>query len=208
MANKNKAYKPKNEGENLYKIIPGTNGKYEVSRDAVIRKINKNGTRTELKPCKKASGRYNGYVIRFTINGKRTEHKVANIVSLTYNGVTPKGYVIYHKNGCIQDDHAENIGFITRKKLAKRTARNNLRNEVVFKIDVDGNELEVYSSAREAAKKNYVSYQTVLDRCHHRVKNEFALDGYSYRFSKELENYQIRSGRWLDTGEKVEVIRH
>ena len=37
-------------------------------------------------------------------------------------------------------------------------------------------------SAREAAKANHMSYQTVLDRCNGKVKNPYALDGFTYRF--------------------------
>lgn len=36
--------------------------------------------------------------------------------------------------------------------------------------------------AREAAKANHMSYQTVLDRCNGKVKNPYALDGFTYRF--------------------------
>ena len=39
-------------------------------------------------------------------------------------------------------------------------------------------------SARAAAKANHMSYQTVLDRCHGKVKKPFALDGYTYQFDK------------------------
>lgn len=35
---------------------------------------------------------------------------------------------------------------------------------------------------REAAKANHMSYQTVLDRCNGKVKNPYALDGFTYRF--------------------------
>lgn len=29
-----------------------------------------------------------------------------------------------------------------------------------------------------------MSYQTVIDRCHNKVKNPFALDGFTYQFEK------------------------
>lgn len=52
----------------------------------------------------------------------------------------------------------------------------------VVKIDESGEIIACYPSARIAAKENYVSHQTVADRCNRRVKKEFALDGFSYRW--------------------------
>ncbi len=34
----------------------------------------------------------------------------------------------------------------------------------------------------KAVKANHMSYQTVLDRCHGKVKDPFALDGFTCRF--------------------------
>ena len=58
------------------------------------------------------------------------------------------------------------------------------RRKCVVKVSKSGEEVEIYRSAREAAKQNNMSYQTVLDRCHNKVKKPFALDGYTYRFEK------------------------
>ena len=33
---------------------------------------------------------------------------------------------------------------------------------------------------REAARENFMSYQTVMDRCNGKVKGPFAPDGYAY----------------------------
>ena len=37
-----------------------------------------------------------------------------------------------------------------------------------------------YKSAREAARQNYMSYQTILDRINGKVKGIYAPDGYAY----------------------------
>lgn len=54
----------------------------------------------------------------------------------------------------------------------------------VEKVDMNGAVVEVYSSARAAARANHMSYQTVLDRCNGKVKNPYTLDGHNYRFEK------------------------
>ena len=56
-----------------------------------------------------------------------------------------------------------------------------------MKIDGTGEIVEVYSSAREAAKQNFMSYQTVIDRCNGKCKSAFAPDGYAYAWEdKEI----------------------
>ena len=48
------------------------------------------------------------------------------------------------------------------------------------KIDSNGEIVDVYTSARQAAKSNFMSYQTVIDRCNGKCKSAFAPDGYAY----------------------------
>lgn len=37
-----------------------------------------------------------------------------------------------------------------------------------------------YQVDREAARENYMSYQTIIDRCNGKCKSAFAPDGYAY----------------------------
>ena len=112
---------------------------------------------------------------------------------MTYFSNAPEGKVAYHINGEVTDNHLYNIGFTDRSSLGKKTGHKS-KSMAVFKIDKNGNEIEVYRSAREAGKKNFMSYQTVLDRCNHKVKNEFALLECSFRWCEEIENYNFRDG--------------
>lgn len=50
----------------------------------------------------------------------------------------------------------------------------------VAKINQDGEIVAFYKSAREAARQNYMSYQTILDRINGKVKGIYAPDGYAY----------------------------
>ena len=106
------------------------------------------------------------------------------IMAETWHNNKDKSLIPYHKNGIVTDNHVDNIGFISRSELGKMTGHMTNKRKCVFKVDENGNEVEVYRSAREAAKQNNMSYQTVLDRCHNKVKNPFALDGYTYQFEK------------------------
>ena len=103
-----------------------------------------------------------------------------SLMRITFIGDLPKGYVTYHKNGIKTDDILGNIGVITKKELSKKTGQMNGRATKVAKINHDGEIVAFYKSAREAARQNYMSYQTILDRRNGKVKGIYAPDGYAY----------------------------
>lgn len=105
------------------------------------------------------------------------------IMSGTFLGVTPDGKVPYHKDGFVTNNGVWNIGFIDRKTLGKMTGAISKRIPVA-KIDRSGEMIAVYTSGREAARQNNMSYQTVYDCCNNKVKRPFELDGCNYQFDK------------------------
>ena len=182
-----KAYIPSDSlGE--WADIPGYCGKYQINRDGDIRRVFKSGKVRDMTTYRKQSKTAkkilrNRLFVKLTKGGKSKEVAVLKVATAAWYGEPPQGMVAYHKNGIVSDNRIDNIGFATRRELGKMTGASSKR-KPVKKIDKRGDTLEVYSSARQAAKVNNMSYQTVLDRCHKKVKNEFALDGYTYRFEK------------------------
>lgn len=107
------------------------------------------------------------------------EVPAATLILKTFVGPCPSGMVPYHKNGIKMDNFLGNLGYISCRELGARTGGRS-RSRAVFKVGTDGEAVEVYRSAREAARKNNMSYQTVVDRCNGKVKNPYALDGHTY----------------------------
>lgn len=169
---------------NIWKPINRYPG-YEVSYDGEIRKVCGDGTYKIMKPYIQNDGRKTLFV-RLTREGKRDICSVHSIVAEEFLGDKTKDEVIYHKNGLIQDNSVPNLGYITRSKLGKMTGPTGKRKAVV-KINKNGEIVDVYSSAREAGRRNFMSYQTVIDRCDRKVKSPFAPDGYAYAW----ENSEI-----------------
>lgn len=178
-----KAYYPPDVGPNFWRDIPGYGGKYQASRNGDIRRVFGSGKVRDLTPHWKfitKPKKHHLLVTHLTLDGHDREVSMLRIMADTWKGKPPAGRVACHINGIISDNRADNIGFIDRKTLGRRTGGS--RRKPVRKLDKDGNVVEVYVSAREAARANHMSYQTVLDRCHRKVKNEYALDGHTYRF--------------------------
>lgn len=138
--------------------IPGYDGIYQINYWADIRKKLGNGKYKHLKSYVKKNNQG-----KRLIKLKRKEVVVMSLMRITFIGDLPKGYVTYHKNGIKTDDILGNIGVITKKELSKKTGQMNGRATKVAKINQDGEIVAFYKSAREAARQNYMSYQTILD---------------------------------------------
>ena len=168
---------PQQIGE-TWKIIPGFDGTYEISYLAEIRRISGKGKRT-ITPVIK-----NGIkIVRLVVDGVRKEYRLHIMVALAFWGPRPKGKVAYHKNSDRLDNIAYNIGYISKSELGKKTGALS-RKRAVIKLDEHENIIDVYRSAREAGRENFLSYQTVIDRCNGKCKSKLAPDGMIYQWEE------------------------
>lgn len=157
------------------KDIPGYAGEYRANPQGQIVRMYGSG---KMKLLTQYSS-HNKFMVKLTIDKKSKGIPAAKIILLTFRGRCPDGMVPYHKNGIKFDNRLDNLGYITKQALGAKTGFKS-RSQSVFKVDLDGEAVEVYYSAREAARKNHMSYQTVMNRCNGRVKKPFALDGHTY----------------------------
>ena len=159
--------------------IPGYGGKYQVDKEGNVRRVYLSGRTRALSPYHGKMSGSQRLVVKLTRDGKPKEEVLMQLVALTFLGPPPQGHVPYHKNGCQSDNYLNNIAYISSRELGLLTGAKSRRRPVA-KIDRDGYLVEVYPSAREAARRNYMSYQTVMDRCNGKAKGAFAPDGYAY----------------------------
>ncbi len=162
-----------------WKDIPGYGGKYQIDREANVRRVYASGRTRAMTPYHRKMSGSQRLVVKLTRDGKPREEVLMRLVALTFLGPPPEGCVPYHKNGCQSDNYLSNIAYLDRRELGRMTGAMSTRRPVA-KLDASGEIAEVYPSAREAARRNYMSYQTVIDRCNGKVKGAFAPDGYAY----------------------------
>ena len=182
-----------------WRDIPGFEGIYQADREGNIRRLYQNGKVRILTPYHKKMSGSQRLVVKLTANGKSREVVVVQAIARTFLGPPPAGYIPVHRNGCQSDNYVNNIKYISRQQAGKIYGARSKRKAVV-KIDGHGEIVEVYPSARRAAKANYLSHQTVTDRCNGKCKNPFAPDGYAYAWEdsgKSLERAieKIRKGK-------------
>lgn len=163
----------------IWKDVPGYYGMYQVNTEGEVRHIYPSGKTRLMTPYKKKMRGSQRLVVKLTKDKKSKEVILMQIVALTFLGTCTDGCVPYHKNGMQSENHIQNIGYISKGKLGKLTGAKS-RQKGVAKLGCDGMVIEFYHSAREAARRNYMSYQTIMDRCNGKCKSAFAPDGYAY----------------------------
>ena len=141
------------------------NSKYEISNYGRIRRLCKYKYRY-LNTFKKGAI----YVTNLTIKGKRKQVNIAKLVVENFIRELNDGEVVYHKNGIISDNRLSNLEITTRSEAGKRTGWQSHRKSIVM-LDKNGIISKVFKGTRDAAKKLFISRQTVSDYCNRKVKN-------------------------------------
>lgn len=184
-----KAREPAGYSED-WRMVPGFGGMYEISDMGNVRSWRWRRQKRAESPhlltpyMQRHNGRKQGPFVKLTNeNGMAREVSILGLMVQVWMGGKRQGLVPYRKNGDMWDNWAGNIAFASRRELGKKTGAIAGRIPVV-KVTPEGEVVAAYSSARAAAIENHMSYQTVLDRCHGRVKNPFALDGHTYQFER------------------------
>lgn len=178
---------------NTWVDIEGYHGKYQINHKGEIRRVYKNGKVRLLTPYTSSKGSKNikatkqKLYIGLTDNtGKKKEHFVHILVAKHFLPAPEEGQVVYHVNGVLDDNWVNNLRYIDRRSLGRITGPSSKRRPVV-KIDKTGEIVDHYPSAREAAKNNFMSRQTITDRCNLISCNRsiFAPDGYAYAWDDD-----------------------
>lgn len=118
------------------------------------------------------------------INGK--EFKVAQIVWRTFQGdYDTMSYSLIHK-GLKTDDRLINLKLMPKQEAGSMFGSRS-RRRGIYKVDPENrNVLAFYKSSREAAEKEFCSYQTILDSCN--MKTRKNATGYDFVWSEVVDN--------------------
>lgn len=168
-----------------WKKVPNTKDMY-VSDMARVKRVLKTKERY-LQPYFKK--RKPPYFIK--VNGK--EIKLAVLIWRVFKEEYDSDiYSIAHRV-LITDDRLVNLYKVSKKELGSRTGGNTKKTKGIYKCDKVRRILyEYYRNSREAAKDNYCSYQTVLDSCNGKTKNNCT--GYDFLWAPKVENEILRKG--------------
>lgn len=155
---------------------------YFVDTDGEI--YNSSG-RQLTKTNSKSKNRGKSYRVKIKVEGIFKNVDVGTIMKKTFFKGLPPDYVLWHKNGMSSDFQLGNLEAISRSELCLRAGKNNGK-KAVAKIDNEGNVIEFYASASEAARKNFFSKATMWLRCEGKIDQ--AMDSVQYVWAEDIEN--------------------
>lgn len=153
---------------------------YRINEDARIQKF-WHGEWVELHPYI-TGGRQRALVRMRSADNRKIEVPVVWLMADAFMGGRRPGMTITHKDGSKLNCAVWNLQFMTRSECARLGGKS--RRRTVLKIAPDGTVVNIYRSAREAAKKEYVSLNVILNRCLNRVTDPFEFTGYSYQYEE------------------------
>ena len=154
---------------------------YWASDQGRVKRVCKNGKEYEVGWW---SNRPNNPQMCIKIHG--SEIYLKTIVWKTFKGEIPKGYLIAHRNGLKRDNSIYNLYLTKPKDLGIITGHRSRSQKVI-----DKSTGKIYRSAREAGRKLYCSYQTIMDICNGRTKKPM-VDAYWW----DEENQNAYRGKW------------
>ena len=143
--------------DEIWRYIEGYNGVYEVSNYGRVRK----GSKIMIQDL----GSTKEFLrVRLLKDGKRKECRVSRLVA---NAFIEKEFqsqnIVFHKNGNIHDNHADNLEWIRRKDIPRKQLKRS-RAISIAKIDTfTGEILDEYDSMREACRENYMGHSTLWE---------------------------------------------
>lgn len=166
-----------------WRCVPGSTRGYEVSSMGETRRRYKNGKVRTIRPFLRVPKRGSKRMtIKVDLDGIYREYLLTHVILRSFGIPIKEGYSAYLKNGMHTDTSLGNMSILSKKDLGKLTGHQSC-SRPVRKINESGEVVAFYRSAREAARLNFMSPQTVNDHCNGVLKKKkSAPDGYRYEW--------------------------
>ena len=161
--------------------ISGYRWPYRINRKGCVQKQLEDGSWYTLKPYI-GGGRSRAMVKMRSKDNRKIEVPLVWLMADAFMGGQRPGYGIVHRNGAKLDCALENLKFMPLRECGRLSCRS--RRRAVEKIDRNGQIVAIYASAREAARKNFISQNSIWARCNGRVKDPFCLVDHDYRYEQ------------------------
>lgn len=181
----------------LWRDIEGYDHKYKISNYGRIKKV---GLSKEyfLLPYGKTKTKTRNDLRRYIglyKDGKKKEVIVSNLVAEAFldKPQDDKDLVVFHLDGRVYNDNADNLSYITKSELGKITGINSYKAVSTLMVDPYNYEIiDSYTSGRLAAKENFISHETVfqsikLEHLKNLTGNTFIEEDTYYDFMDTLD---------------------
>lgn len=165
--------------------LVGTTKSLYISNMGRVKRIYANKKERILKPYLRKG------IPPYFIKVHKKEIKVAQVVWRAFYGdYDTTRYSLIHK-GLKTDDRLVNLALLPKHEAGSLFGSRS-RRRGIYKVDpIDGSVLAFYNSSRDAAAKEYCSYQTILDSCNRKTRKNAT--GYIFVWSEVIDGPTDRS---------------
>lgn len=175
--------------EEIWKDIPGYEGKYQVSNIGRVKSIVWKGVvkDTIFTPWKSRYG-YLMVSLRDGINKKG--FGVHRLVYEAFLGPIPPGMQVNHINEDKTDNRLENLNLLTPKANCNWGTRNKRIGNQVAQLDKDGKLVNLFDTANDAERELSIFATSIVSVCKgHKCKTA---GGYKWKYVKDIHPFVLR----------------
>lgn len=201
-------YRKESFENETWKFIEGSNNEFLISNYGRFKRIYKSYPEGKfIMPYfinRKRNINKNKQFIKVKFKNEYKEQNVARLVAyhfvdifretgkaMKYKNYTYDDLVVFHKNGLIYDNYHQNLEWLDRYDLAKKSAYKSRGGRTIVAIDAQTNEIiDYFKSTREVEKNLPISKQAVSDSLNHRWKTNIVGGKYIFKYEDELEEYE------------------
>jgi hypothetical protein len=165
-----------NETIEVWKDIPGFEGKYQVSNQGRVKSLRYRGSSQEqiLKQRLTVYGYYD-------VGLEKKRYRVHRLVWEAFNGPIPEGMQINHIDEVKTNNALTNLSLMTPKENSNWGTRNERIAKWVIKLSKNNEILHFYPSISQAAKETGAKIQNISACCKGKLKST---GGYTWKFAE------------------------
>lgn len=176
---------------------------YEVSNTGHIMKHFKNGGMHMCSEYLKQASIRKGFspILYVKVDGE--ELRLARIVYEVWHGPIYEGFRIIHKDGNYRNNHQANLKMVTASESGRIGALRQRKGITIYNAATG----ELYRSTREAAKKTFLSHQTVSSYAKGEVKKPVVTLMYEKDMRRVARTYvRVRERGTSSNASAIEII--
>ena len=172
----------------IWKPVPGTDGKYEASNHGNIRSTWLLNGKPYTKIMKTILDERGYAKLTITLNGKKTCTRAHILVCKAFHGLPPSiKHTVNHKDGNKLNNHYTNLEWITQKENVHHHGKDTSHPRKVIQKSLNGEIVATFNSISEAAASINKDRTTVSRVCN--GKNKTA-GGYIFEYEDDKHKHQ------------------
>lgn len=176
--------------EEIWKDIPGYEGRYQVSSLGRVKSFNYYGHKGVEKILKQNLNK-GYYSIKLCKNDVIKRFTIHRLVYMTFKGEIPNGLQVNHIDEDKSNNHIENLNLMspkentnwgTRNERARKANTNGKCSKIILQFDKQMNFIAEWPSTREIQRQLNIFHNSIIKCCKGKLKSAY---GFIWKYKEE-----------------------